>query len=142
MATATFAKFNSFTTAVAAGTHAGCLNADTDVLEVYLTNATPSASADSLKADLAEITIENGYAGGVDIENAATQTGAVITLTAADKTITASGGTVGPFRYAVIFNETATDDPLIGYYDYGEAITLGDGESFVIDFGAALLTWG
>ena len=45
---AAFNKFNSFITAVAAGTHAGFLNASTDVLNVYLSNATPSASADSV----------------------------------------------------------------------------------------------
>lgn len=139
---ATFNKFNSFITAVAAGTHAGFLNADTDVLKVYLTNAAPSASLDSIKTDLAEITIENGYTGPVDIQNAATQTTDTITVTAVDVTITATGS-VGPFKYAVIYNDTATNDPLIGWYEYPAAApTLANGETFLIDFGASLLTLG
>ena len=138
---AAFNKFNSFITAVAAGTHAGFLNASTDVLTVYLSNATPSASADSVKADLAEIATGNGYTGPVDIQNAASQTGATITVTATDVTITASGS-VGPFQYAVIYNDTAASDPLVGWYDYGSAVTLAAAETFKVDFGASLLTIG
>jgi hypothetical protein len=138
---ATFNKFNSFITAVAAGTHAGFLNASTDVLNVYLSNAAPSASADLLKADLAEIATGNGYTGPVDIQNAASQTGVTITVTATDVTITASGS-VGPFQYAVIYNDTAASDPLIGWYDYGSAVTLAAAETFKVDFGASLLTLG
>lgn len=138
---AAFNKFNSFITAVAAGTHAGFLNASTDVLNVYLSNATPSASADSVKADLAEISTGNGYTGPVDIQNAASQTGATITVTATDVTITASGS-VGPFQYAVIYNDTAASDPLVGWYDYGSAVTLAAAETFKVDFGASLLTIG
>lgn len=138
---AAFNKFNSFITAVAAGTHAGFLNASTDVLNVYLSNATPSASADSVKADLAEIATGNGYTGPVDIQNAASQTGATITVTATDVTITASGS-VGPFQYAVIYNDTAASDPLVGWYDYGSAVTLAAAETFKVDFGTSLLTLG
>lgn len=138
---AAFNKFNSFITAVAAGTHAGFLNASTDVLNVYLSNATPSASADSVKADLAEIATGNGYTGPVDIQNAASQTGATITVTATDVTITASGS-VGPFQYAVIYNDTAASDPLVGWYDHGSAVTLAAAETFKVDFGASLLTLG
>jgi len=140
---ATFNKFEAFITALAAGTHAGALNADTDVLKVYLSNATPSASLDSVKADLAEITAENGYtAGGDDTQNAATTTSGVITVVGTDVTITASGGTVGPFQYVVLYNDTATNDPLIGWWAHTEAVTLQDTESFTVDFGASMFTVG
>lgn len=138
---ATFNKFNSFITAIAAGTHAGFLNADTDVVKAYLSNTAPSASLDLLKADLAEITNQNGYTAPVDVQNAATQTTNTITVTATDITITATGA-VGPFQYVVLYNDTAASDPLIGWYDYGSAVTLANGETFVIDFGASLLTVG
>lgn len=136
-----FNKFNSFITAVAAGTHAGFLNADTDVVKVYLSNAAPSASLDSVKADLAEITNQNGYTAPVDVQNAATQTTNVITVVGTDVTITATGA-VGPFQYAVLYNDTAVNDPLIGWYDYGSPVTMANGETFLIDFGASFLTLG
>ena len=81
-------------------------------------------------------------AGGVDIDNDATRTTGTVTVTAADKIITASGGTIGPFRYAIMYNDTpaAPADPLIAWWDYGSSITLADGESFTLDFGASLFT--
>lgn len=133
---ATWNKFNCWITNVAAGLHANLLNASTDVLEAYLSNTAPDAAADTVKADLAEIATGNGYAGGVDCQNAAGQAAGVITVNCTDFTITASGGSVGPFQYVVFFNETATNDPLIGWYDNQTPLTLADGESLVVDFPA------
>lgn len=109
-----------------------------DTLKAYLSNAAPSASADTVKADLAEITNENGYTAPVDIQNTYTETSGTGTLVAVDITITASGGTVGPFRYVVIYNDTHGSDGLVCWHDYGSSIPLQDGEQFVIDFGADL----
>ncbi len=117
------------------------LNADT--LKAYLSNTTPSASLDAVKADLPEISAGNGYtAGGVDIQNATSRTGGTTSITAVDQTITAAGGPIGPFRYVPVYNDTPTSpaDPIIGYLDYGSQITLADGEDFLLDFGSALLT--
>ena len=50
---------------------------------------------------------------------------------------TASGGSVGPFRYVVIYNDTPAGDPLVAYYDYSSSITLLDGETLTVDFGAS-----
>lgn len=138
---AAFVFFDCFATDVAAGVHAAALNANTDVLEIYLTNTAPDVAADSVKADLAEIATGNGYTGGVDVQNSASQTGDTITVVGTDVVITASGA-VGPFRYVVLFNETATDDPLIGYWDYGSEVTMADTETFTTDFGASLFTFG
>lgn len=113
-----------------------------DTLRYYASNTTPSASLDAVKADLAEITIQNGYAGGIDAQNAVSRTGGVTSVTGVDGSINAAGGSVGPFRYIPLFNDTpaAPADPLIGYWDYGTSITLADGESFLIDVGASLFT--
>jgi hypothetical protein len=115
---------------------------DADTLECYLSNTAPSASADSVKADLAEITNENNYDAPEDTTNAWAEASGTGTLTGVDIVITASGGTVGPFQYVVLMNTTPTSplDPLIGWWDYGSAVTLQDGESFTINFGASLLT--
>ena len=131
---ATFNKFESFVGSL--GTEGQQLN--TDTINIYLTNAAPSASADNVKADLAEITNENGYTGPVDTANAYSEASGTGSLTGTDVVITASGGTVGPFRYPVLHN--STNDQLIGWWDYGSSITLQDGESFTVDFGATIAT--
>lgn len=122
----------------------GAINLNTDAIEVYLSNATPSASADDVKADLAEISTGNGYTGAVDSQNTYSESGGTGTLAATDITITASTGTIGPFQYVVHFDETVSSpvvDPLMCWHDYGSALTLQDGESFTIDYGASLATY-
>ena len=133
---ASYNKFQDFVEALGLGEH----NLSSDTLKVYLSNATPSASADADKADLAEITNQNGYTAPVDIQNTWSETGGTATLAGTDVTITASGGTVGPFRYAVIYNDDHASDGLVCWWDYGSEITLAAGESFTVDFGASIFT--
>ncbi|MCK5612383.1 hypothetical protein KAR91_61495 [Candidatus Pacearchaeota archaeon] len=138
---ATFNKFQTFVGDLGDKVHD--LQASGDTCKAYLSNVAPDAAADSVKADLAEITAENGYpAGGVDIQNDWSESGGIGTLTGVDAVITASGGTVGPFRYVAIYNDTPTSpaDSLIAWWDYGSAVTLQDGETFTIDFGANIAT--
>lgn len=130
---ASFNKFNSFVEALAEKVH----NLGSDTLKVYLSNATPDAAADSIKTDLAEISAGNGYtAGGNQATiSSSSQTSGTYKLVLADPaTWTASGGSIGPFRYAVLYNDTATNDELIGWWDYGSSITLNAGETFTVDF--------
>ena len=134
---ATFNKFQGFIGYMGLG----AVNLNTDTFNVYLSNTAPSASLDDVKADLAEITNENGYTAPVDIQNAASEASGTLTMTAVDVVITASGGTVGPFQYAVIYDDTHASDVLMGWYDYGSPITLQDTETFTVDFGASLATW-
>ena len=137
---ATFNKFQDFVEQLAKGVHQ--LHAAGHTLKVFLTNEAPLAT-DTVKADIAEITAQNGYpSGGADIQNDCSETGGTLAVTAQDVVFTASGGSFGPFRYAVIYNDTPTSpaDPLVGWYDYGSSITVLDGETFTVDFGASLLT--
>ncbi len=137
---AAYNKFQQFVFDLGRGVHQ--LHGAGHTLRAYLSNTAPDAALHAVKADVAEIAAGNGYTGPVDIENDYTETGGTGTLTGVDKIITAAGGTVGPFRYVVLFNDdpAAPADPLIGWWDYGSAITLQDGESFTIDFGASILT--
>ena len=138
---AAFNRFEAFSEHLAEKVHD--LNADT--LKLYLSNTAPNAATHAVKADIAEISAGNGYsAGGVDTANATSRTGAVTSVTGTDAVVTASGGSVGPFRYAVLYNDTPTSpaDPLIGWWDYGSSITLNDGETFTTDFGASMFTVG
>lgn len=135
---ANYNKFQQFVEDLGKGVH----DLNTHTLKVYLTNATPDAALDAVKVDLAEITNENGYTAPVDIQNTYTGTAGTGTLAGVDVTVTASGGTVGPFRYAVVYNDDPTSpaDPLVCWWDYGSSITLQAGESFKVDFGDSILT--
>ncbi len=62
-----------------------------------------------------------------------TQTGGVGKLVADDVVFTASGA-MGPFQYAILYDDTAASDELIGYWSYGSSITLASGETFTVDF--------
>ena len=129
---ATFNKFNSFVEALAEKVH----NLGSDTLKVMLTNSAPSA-ANTVKANITEIAAGNGYtAGGTQaVISASSQTSGTYKLVLADVVFTASGA-VGPFRYVVLYNDTATNDELIAYADYGSSISLANGETFTVDFDA------
>lgn len=119
------------------------LNLNTDTLNCYLSNAVPSASLDDVKADLAEITNQNGYTAPEDTTNTYSESGGTGTLAGTDITITASGGSFGPFQYVAMYDDTVASpvvDPLSNWWDYGSALTVNNGESFTIDFGASIAT--
>lgn len=134
---ANYVKFHQFNEDLGLGVH----NLNTDTLKVCLSNTAPTVATNALKADLTAITEEHGYTP-VDIQNTYSQTSGTGTLAGVDVTITSASGTVGPFRYAVLYNDSTTVlvDPLICYWDYGSSITLADAESFLIDFGASIFT--
>lgn len=132
-------KFNNFTKDLVDGIHAF----GTHTFKALLTNSAPVAATHDEKADLTEISAGNGYsAGGPTITMSTSTSSGTAKVTATDATITAAGGSIGPFRYVVLYNDTSTGDRLITYIDYGSSITLADGESFTIDFdgSAGLLT--
>lgn len=121
-------KFQPFVEAVAEKKH----NLGSDTLKVALTNTAPTADSDAL-ADITEIDYTYCSDRALTVSSSS-QTSGTYKLVVADKTISASGGAVGPFRYVVIYNDTATNDDLICWFDYGSSITLADGESIVLDF--------
>lgn len=90
----------------------------------------------------AEITAGNGYtAGGEDVQNVWTESPAGTgKMTASNIVWTASGGTIGPFRYAVMYNDTSASNNLIAWWDYGSSITLQIGETLTFSVGASLFT--
>jgi hypothetical protein len=138
---AAFVKYNCFVENLAEKVH----NLQTDVLKVALTNTAPVVGTHALLADIVEIAAGNGYTAGGNqtTQTSSSQTGGVYSLVSADPaTFTASGGTIGPFRYAVLYNSTPTTPlkPLIGYWDYGSSVTLAIGETFTVDLGATTLT--
>lgn len=136
---ATFTKFNSFVENLAEGV----MNLGADTLKIMLTNSAPLAT-NTVKANLTEISAGNGYSAGGPTVNitASSQTGGTYSLVGDDVVITAAGGSIGPLRYAVLYDDTPTSpaDPLIAFWDYGSSVTLASGESLTVDFGANILT--
>ena len=131
---ATYNKFYQFTKDLIDGVH----DFDAHTFKVMLTNVAPVAT-NAVFADLTEISAGNGYTAGGSVTTITTSTNGTGTAkaTASDVTFTAASGTIGPFRYAVGYNATASGSPLIFWVDYGSSITLQDTEQLVVDFDAS-----
>jgi hypothetical protein len=128
---ATFIKFQPFIEALAEKLH----NLGSDQLKVALTNTAPTAT-NSVYTDLTSPLATTNLSGATPFNlttSSSAQTSGTYKLVIADLVLTATGA-VGPFRYAVIYNDTATNDNLIAYFDYGSSISLATGETFTLDF--------
>lgn len=129
-------KYNQFVEDLAGGVHN--LKTGGNTLKVILSNAAPNVATHNVRGDVTELSTGGGYTSGGVTVGAITgaESGGTFTLTeASDPVFTASGGTIGPFRYAILYNDTPTSpaDPLIAYWDYGSSITLQDGETFTVN---------
>ena len=129
---ASYNKFRQFVEDVAHKVH----DLETDQLMVALTAAANApVNTNEVLADLTEVTYTNLSSRNITTDTSAQTTG-TYKLVLTDLVLTASGGSVGPLRYVVIYNDTPTSpaDPLIAWYDYGSEITLADGETLTVDF--------
>jgi len=98
-----------------------------------VTHANAPAQTDGQLSDLTEISYTNLSTRNLTTTSYTNTTG-TSKLILADLTLTASGGAVATWRHVIIYNDTAANDELIAYYDYGSDLTLADGESIVLDF--------
>jgi hypothetical protein len=126
---ATFNKFHSFVEALAEKVH----NLGADTLKIALSNSAPVATNTQL-SNITQIANGNGYTTGGTTATltSSAQTSGLYKLILADVVFTATGS-MGPFRYAVLYNDTATNDELIGWWDYNSSITMSIGETFTVD---------
>jgi hypothetical protein len=129
-------KFNAF----AAAMPNGGVNLASDALKVMLTNTLPLA-LNTQYSDISvnELASGNGYTtGGAAVTTVSSiQSSGVYKYTgsAANPTWTASGS-MGPFRYAVLYDTTSTIKSLIGWWDYGSNLTLSAAGTFTLLFDA------
>ena len=133
---ATYNKFQCFVEDLAEKKH----NLASDTLKVAFSNASnaPSASAHVKLADITTITAT--YLGDVTLTvSSSSQIAGTYKLVVTDKTLTATGD-VPAFRYVIIYNDTAANDELIAWYDYGSEVTLASGDTFKLDFGTELFS--
>ncbi len=127
-----FNKFNTFALACLQKKH----NLSSDTLKIALTNTVPVAT-NAVLADITQVANGNGYltGGSQAAITSLTQSSGTAKLVLVDVTFTATGA-VGPFQYAVLYNDTASNDELIGWWDHGSAITMANGDTYKADFDA------
>ncbi len=131
---ASFNKFNCFVLDVANALH-DMKSGTSHVYRIYLTNTAPAVT-NTVYNTPADLATANGYtAGGVSVGTVTgTQTSGTFKFSgASDPTWTASGGSIGPFQYAVLYNFTSPTKPLIGWWDYTAPVTLTNGNTFTVD---------
>ena len=112
-----------------------------DTFKAVLTNTAPTQAGSAVLADITQIANGNGYTtGGVTLSGVTfAETGAGTGIWEFDSSPfswTASGGSIATFRYVVVYNDTAANDELVGYADYGSAVNVSDGTSFTVTPGA------
>lgn len=127
----TYNKFLQFTDDVAAKQH----DFSADLFKVALTNNLP-VNTNTVLANITQISGTNGYTtGGEDVVNSYAEVAGVVTVSISAPIVwTAAGGTIGPFQYVVLYNDTPTTpaiDPLIAWWTRAAgAVTLQIGETF------------
>ena len=134
---ATYIKFQDFSEQLVRGVH----DWDAHTFKIALTNTAPVNTQVSWSlANHPAPAAANGYtAGGSATTITISETGGTTTVQGTQVVFTATAGGIGPFRYVVLYNDTATSpaDACIAYWDYGTSITLNDAETFTVKFNNA-----
>lgn len=128
---ASYNKFESFVEALAEKKH----DLGADQLKIALCSVAPVAT-DAVLADLTEIDYTN-LVGATPLNLTTVssgQTSGTYKLVLADLTLEVAGSALPAFRYVVIYNDTALNKELIGFYDYGSSLILNPADQFIIDF--------
>lgn len=134
MATSSYNKFEDFSDQLIRGVH----DFDAHTFKVALTNVAP-VSTNTILGNITQISAGNGYTtGGNTTTITVSETGGTTTVQGTEVVFTATGA-MAAFRYAVLYNDTPTSpvDPLIGWFDYGAALSLTSGETFTVRFNNA-----
>lgn len=131
---ATFTRFNSFVEALAEKVHN--LGADTLTLALTAAANTP-VNTNTQLSNLTQISYTNLSSRVVSIGSSSQSSGTYKLIGPATTVLTASGGSVAAFQFLVLYNDTATNDELIGWWDYASALTLNNGETLTITWDAS-----
>lgn len=128
---AAYNKFYDFTEQQIIGTH----DWDANTFKIMLVNSPAPVQTNTIKSNLTEISAGNGYtAGGTATTITVSETTGTTTVQGTQVVFTASGGSIGPFQYAVLYNDTAANKNLVAWWDYGSAVTLAATETFTVKF--------
>lgn len=127
---ATYQKFDQFVQDLVDGKHKFV----SDTFKVMLTNTLPVRS-NTVKANLSDISAGAGYtAGGLAVAITEAQASGLSTVKGPSIVFKATANQIGPFRYAALYNDSAAGKPLVGWWDFGVAVTLLLNQAFTIVF--------
>lgn len=134
---ASFVKFNAFIDEISKGGH----NLQTAVFKAALTNTAPTPATDTVWSTgvYPPPAAAGGYPSGGNTltTTSAATTGGVFKLVLVDSVFTATGAGIGPFRYVILYNSSASNK-LVGSYDNAASVTLNAGDTFTVDFDGSL----
>lgn len=120
--------------------HTKAIDFENDVFKIILMNTTFAFDKDA-HALLADVTADQLSTGNGYTQDDETLANVVVTeddandrFSAAWDSVawTAASGSIGPSGAAIIFDDTATDNPVVGCIDFGVDITAIDGTDFEI----------
>ena len=106
------------------------INLNTDTFGLLFTNTVPVNTQHVYPTNFVnELANGNGYpTGGLALPGAsATWAAGVVSLTIPSVNLTATGGSLGPWRYYALYD--ITSGTLMFYWDYGQSTTLTIGQS-------------
>lgn len=139
---ATFNHINQFVEDLAQQVHDFTPSTGDQVRIALTAAANAPVAANSVLADLTEITYTNLATPdrNVTINALSGQSTGNYVLIFDDLVLTAVGGAAQTFRFVAHYNDTPVTplDPLINWYDHGSDVTLAENETFTIDYNPTL----
>jgi len=126
MPTASYAKYTSGAEFLVEG-----INAGSDAWKVALSN-TVNVADTTFTPGTTDLATGNGYTAGGNAAttSSSTQSAGTYKLVLNSPATWTATGSVGPFRYAILWDST-TSQP-VAYWDYGSSITLTSGDTFTV----------
>lgn len=123
-----FTKVNNFVQSLAVED----MDLDGAGLTLALSNTAINATATSISG-VTQISYTHLPTARTLTVSSAVQTAGTFKLVIADKTLTADG-TVPTFQYVALYDDSSTNDRLIGFYNNGSAINMTNGDTFTVNF--------
>jgi len=116
----------------------GNIDWENDTIKIILMNTTYAfdKDADATLSDVTSDQISTGYGYTQDSKTLTTvtvtenDTDDKATVTCDDPAWVASGGSIGPFGAAILYDDTTSDDTVIGCIDFGTDYTVVDSASW------------
>jgi hypothetical protein len=134
----TLSKNYFFTVDMGTGLH----NLTTATLKLAFTDTAPTTATHVYTDISSPLSLTNMATSPALTSVTWTQTTGTSTLGVATWTGTSQTGNFGPFRYVVVYNDSATSKNVLGWYDLAQEVTLvgTNGDQITLTFASGLLT--